>query len=157
MFWLLHHPPRKRAPFSTCSTLCPRNWLDKRDVFIDCGRLGAAPIADEAFERSEMALLLVRPVLPDLHCVVAWLEARTEVGSSLGLVLVGDGPYNKTDVDHALHVEVLGDVPLDPDGVSALISASSRRRSPLLDTRGPSLPDPRALHDERTGGAVGSG
>jgi hypothetical protein len=68
----------------------------------------------------------------DLHCVAAWLKSRTEVASSLGLVLVCEGPYNKTDVDHALHVEVLGDVPLDPDGVSALIGASSRRRSPLL-------------------------
>ena len=102
------------------------------DVFIDCGRLGAAPIADEAFEHADVALLLVRPLLPDLHCVAAWLEARTEVASPLGLVLVGEGPYNKTDVDHALNSEVLGDVPLDPDGVSALISASSRRRSPLL-------------------------
>jgi hypothetical protein len=102
------------------------------DVFIDCGRLGAAPIADEAFDRSNVALLLVRPLLPDLHCVAAWLEARTELASSLGLVLVGEGPYNKTDVDHALHIEVLGDMPVDPDGVAALISASSRRRSPLL-------------------------
>jgi hypothetical protein len=94
-FWLLRHQPRKRAPLSTCSARCPRNFLD-------------------------------------LHCVAAWLEGRTEVASSLGLVLVGEGPYDKTDVDHALNSEVLGDVPFDPDGVSALISASSRRRSPLL-------------------------
>ena len=102
------------------------------DVFIDCGRLGAASIADEAFDRSDVALLLVRPLLPDLHCVAAWLEGRTEVPSSLGLVLVGEGLYNKADVDHALNSEVLGDVPFDPDGVSALFGASSRRRSPLL-------------------------
>jgi hypothetical protein len=102
------------------------------DVFVDCGRLDAASIADEAFDRSDVSLLLVRPLLADLHCVAAWLDGRAEAASRLGLVLVGEGPYTKADVDHALDIGVLGDVPFDPDGVCALIGGSSRRRSPLL-------------------------
>jgi len=125
-------PAQARAALNLLGALPAQLARLAADVFIDCGRLDAASIADEAFDHSDIALLLVRPLLADLHCVAAWLDGHADLASRLGLVLVGEGPYTKAAVDHALHIDVLGDVPFDPDGVSALTGGSSRRRSPLL-------------------------
>lgn len=103
------------------------------DIFVDCGRLSAASLAHDAFASADMALLLVRRQLSDLHALAAWLERRT--GKTDALVLVGDGPYNKAEVEEALHIEVLGEAPFDSDGVASLAGGGSRRTrasSPLL-------------------------
>ncbi len=105
------------------------------DVLIDCGRLDATSIAREAFEDADVALLLARPQLPDMHCLASWLERRTGSARQITVVLVGAGPYKQAEVADALHVEVLGEVPFDPDGVAALTSGAPprvRARSPLL-------------------------
>ena len=117
------------------------------DILVDCGRLSGPSLAHDAFDRANAALLLVRRQLPDLHALAAWLERRGGAPSVPAVVLVGDGPYSKAEVEQALQVEVLGDMPFDPGGASCLERGASprvRARSPLL-RHARSLAD--AVHD----------
>jgi hypothetical protein len=120
------------------------------DVFLDCGRLepttaqgtsSSGAIASLGrFAGADRALLVVRPRLPDLHALGSWLStpgaASITASGRLGLVLVGDGPYSNSEIIDALGVEVLGDIPFDPEAVTALaaVPASDRalRQAPLV-------------------------
>ena len=66
--------------------------------------------------------------------------ARTPRGTPNvpAVVLVGDGPYSRAEVEQALQVEVLGDMPFDPGGASCLERGASphvRRAFTAASTR----------------------
>jgi hypothetical protein len=106
------------------------------DVLADCGRLDPTSPARVMFDGADMEVLLVRPQLPDLHHLAAWLEdtgsARRE---QVRVVLVGAGPYPAEEVRAAMGVEIAGQLPHDPSGVARLAEPPAARasgRSPLL-------------------------
>jgi MinD-like ATPase involved in chromosome partitioning or flagellar assembly len=105
------------------------------DVLVDCGRLDLGSPLGRLWERSDRAVLVVRPRLADLQALATWLENLSFNGDHLGLVTVGDGPFADTEIAEALGVAVLARVPWDPAAAEALVSvpASSRqlRLAPL--------------------------
>lgn len=112
------------------------------DVLVDCGRLEPTTqgTGTAFFAAAELALLVARPRLADLHALGSWLASRAAatfgLSGRLGLVLVGDGPYPDVEVADALGVEVLAHLPYDPEAATALVdvpsSDRSLRRSPLV-------------------------
>lgn len=102
-------------------------------VLVDCGRLDpAAPRG--VFDAADIPLLVCRPQLADLNAVAAFLAARPDAARSV--VLVGPGPYPAGEIAETLGVEVLGQLPWDPEAAAALATTppSSRRltRRPLV-------------------------
>jgi hypothetical protein len=106
------------------------------DVLADCGRLDPTSPARVMFDGADVEVLLVRPQLPDLHHLAAWLEDSGSASrEQLRLVLVGAGPYPAEEVSAAMGVEIAGQLPHDPGGVVHLAEQSTARasgRSPLL-------------------------
>lgn len=106
------------------------------DVLADCGRLDLASPAQAMFDGADVQVLVVRPQLPDLHQVAAWLQdTASQRSEELRVVLVGVGPYPPEEIRAALRVEVVGHVPHDAGGVARLAQAPSARtlgRSALL-------------------------
>jgi len=106
------------------------------DVLADCGRLDPTSPAQAMFNGADKQVLVVRPHLPDLHHVGAWLEdSASQRSEELRLVLVGGGPYPVEEIRAALGVEVVGQVPHDPGGVARLAVPPAPRtlgRSALL-------------------------
>jgi len=107
-----------------------------RDTLIDCGRLDPASPVMGLFTEADLALIVCRPLLPDLHALAAWLEIHREALPHLAVVLTGAGPYRAAEVAEALGAEVLPGLPHDPRGVAQLGagpgSPMRRSRSPLL-------------------------
>lgn len=98
------------------------------DVVVDCGRLEPDSPALGMWDRSDLALIAVRPRLADLHALSAWLDDRPP-GSRLPVVVgVGDGSYPDSEVAEALGVEVAGRLPWDPAGIDGLLSAPASAR-----------------------------
>jgi hypothetical protein len=98
------------------------------DVLADCGRLDPTSPARAMFDRADMRVLLVRPQLPDLHHLAAWLEDTASGAAALPrVVLVGGGPYPAEEVGAALGVEVVGHLSLDAAGVARLAEAADGR------------------------------
>jgi hypothetical protein len=110
------------------------------DVLADCGRLDPTSPARVTFDGADVEVLLVRPQLPDLHHLAAWLEdtgsARRE---QVRVVLVGAGPYPVEEIRAAMGVEIAGQLPHDPSGVARLaeppVARASGRSSLLRSAR----------------------
>ncbi len=100
------------------------------DLLCDCGRLDVASPVLALFSSADLALLVVRRELSDLHVLWASLGGRglapERFGGRLGVLLVGDGPYGAAEVEEAIGAPVLGVVPHDPSGVRALTAESPR-------------------------------
>jgi hypothetical protein len=125
------------------------------DVVADCGRLepggpglGLGVLAGAA----DRVVLVARPRLADLHALATWREDHPLDAPSIGLVLVGDGPYPDDEIAGALGVEVLARLPWDPAAAEGLLSvpASARelRFAPLTRAA-------RTLADRLTAGPTG--
>lgn len=100
------------------------------DVLADCGRLDPTSPARVMFDGADVQVLLVRPQLPDLHHLAAWLEdAGPQHCAQLRVVLVGAGPYPTEEVRAALGVEIAGQFPHDPGGVARLAEPLTTRTS----------------------------
>jgi hypothetical protein len=105
------------------------------DVLADCGRLDLTSAARPVFESADAQVICVRPQLPDLHRLGAWLEDASSRGVQPLVVLVGAGPYSADEVGSALGVEVAAQLPHDPAGVARVAEAPIARahgRSALL-------------------------
>ena len=109
---------------------------DSFDVIADCGRLGAEASAVELAREASLVLLLSRPDVASLSHVASLAAALGPPDEgAVGLVLVGDGPYPRAEVSHAIGVEVVAVLPHDPDGAIALgggAGTRAARRLPLL-------------------------
>lgn len=102
---------------------------------VDCGRLEPDGSNTRLFKESDLSVLVCRPQLGDLNAVAAFFETQQTAVRPL-VVVAGPGPYPSMEIAEALGVEVVGQLPWDPDAASGLISQppSSRRltRSPLV-------------------------
>ena len=110
------------------------------DVLVDVGRLDAATTLPALSVGAGRVLVAVRPRLADLHATSCFIEARRDdapAGSlPVALVVVGDGPYADAEIADALGVEVLGQIPWDPEAAELLctrpVSDRRLRLSPLV-------------------------
>ena len=106
------------------------------DVVADAGRITSrSPSVRELVRRASAVVLVVRPVAAELVVAAHALHDLREHQPSVGLVLVGDGPYAAADVSASLDCDVLGVVADDRRSAEALAhgGGSSRHlaRSPL--------------------------
>jgi hypothetical protein len=110
------------------------------DVIVDCGRLAAPATPWPLLWAADAVLLVVRPLLPSISAAVPTLSAlraqlneRTASLSSLGLLLVGSGPYSAAEVSSQLGAPVIGTLPEDRKSAAALTSGGDVRMSrPLM-------------------------
>lgn len=96
------------------------------DVLVDCGRLDPASTALPLFAAADVAVLVVRPQLPDLQHLADWLQRRRPAAAELGAVLVGPAGFAAADIAETLGVPVWAQLPHDPAGVAALSAGPSR-------------------------------
>lgn len=111
------------------------------DVLVDCGRLDRGSLARETFDRADLRVLLVRPQLPDLHHLAAWLEGDGDDVPQVAIVSVGLGLYPPEEIGDALGIDVLGALPHDPARALLLLEAVSAREQ----ARGPLVRHARSL------------
>lgn len=105
------------------------------DAIVDCGRLGPASPALGLWDGADVALLVLRPTVADLHAVAAWIEGHRPRAERLGLVVAGPGDFPDGEIAAALGVEVWARLPWDPRTAAALaggeVSARALRVAPL--------------------------
>ncbi|HKE73031.1 MAG TPA: hypothetical protein VKB57_05425 [Acidimicrobiales bacterium] len=106
------------------------------DVLVDCGRLDpGSPVVDVALG-ADLLVVIVRPVVAEVHHLAARLAALRP--RALSLLAVGEAPYPVTEVATAVGAAALGTLADDPRAADALTvdgrsaSARSMRRSHLL-------------------------
>ena len=77
----------------------------------------------------DLLLLLVCPLPEHLVALVHQLPAlRAAVSGTVGVVLVGDGPYSANDIEASLGVRVFGTLPDDRSAAEVLRNGGSRSR-----------------------------
>jgi hypothetical protein len=105
--------------------------LADHDAVVDVGRLRpsspAAPLTDAA----DIVLVVLRPRLEDVDTAGQRLPSLIEGTRAVGLVLVGDEPYHRAEVEAVLGVAVLAVVPVDARSAAAVTGGT---------------PGPRVLH-----------
>lgn len=110
------------------------------DVLVDCGRLAAPATPWPLLWAADAMLLVVRPTLPSISAAMPTLGAirsqlneRTASLSSLGLLLVGPGPYSAAEVSNQLRTPVVCTLPDDRKTAEVLSTGGDVRHSrPLL-------------------------
>jgi hypothetical protein len=97
----------------------------------DCGRLDAGSPAHGVLAAADVALLLVRPNLPELSRLAGRLDALAvraqATGTELGLVLAGPG-YDRAQVEEKMAMRVWAQLPFDPKASAALSGAWGTQR-----------------------------
>lgn len=104
--------------------------------FVDCGRLDGRSAALVLAKRAAVTLLVCRPVLEELHSVLAGVVELRAVGCNVGLVLVGEGPWPAEEIAATADVEVFGQLPWDERAArrftcDGLTAGRAFQRSPL--------------------------
>ena len=140
--------------------------LDELAV-VDYGRLDPNGSNSRLFQAADMSVLLCRPQLGDLNALAAFLELeQAPTAGRLLVVLAGQGPYRRAEIADTLAIEVVGQLPWDPEAAAGLMShsPSSRRltRTPLVralrslaeDLAGRTRPDNSASPDLYPAGEV---
>lgn len=107
---------------------------DDGDALVDIGRIRPGTPAWPLVEAADAVLLVARPRVEELQQLPARLRALRAAGSKVGLLLVGDEPYPRTEVASALDVEVVGVLADDARGAAALYGEGDGRlaRSALV-------------------------
>lgn len=101
----------------------------KYDTLVDVGTISSTSPMLAAVRRAKHAVLVTRPTLESiLHAreLVATLSAS---GVRCELIVIGDRPYSPIDVAQGVGAEVVGLLPFDPVGASAL---AGEARSPKV-------------------------
>jgi len=115
------------------------------DVLADCGRLALSRPFHPLLAETSLLMLLVRPALPDLAHLAARVEALRNQARDVALVLAGPGLYPAKEVADTFGVEVLGQLPPDPQG--AAFCSGARPGSSRTAARSPLLRAARSLAD----------
>ena len=106
------------------------------DVLADCGRLSSAATPWPLLYRADLVLLVVhaaslRTISPAMPAAAQLRRELTERGrgpGSLGLLLIGSGPYKSTEIQQRLQLPLFGELPHDARTAAAL-SDGGRLRS----------------------------
>lgn len=151
------------APASSAQLAAAVRLLDERrewaemsagepQILADCGRLVDEPYIAHLLQVSTLLVVLVRPILSEIHHVSSRLPALHALAGRVALVLCGPGPYSAIEVADTLNIEVLGSVSRDAESAAILAGAPGSRRAlarlPLLRSAAELV---EKLHvDERT-------
>lgn len=93
-------------------------------AIVDAGRL-RSPVPIVA--ASDLLAVFVNPVADQLVALTHLVPTlRQAVRGRVAVVLVGDGPYGVEDVERAVGVSVIGQLPNDPDAAEVLRVGGSR-------------------------------
>jgi hypothetical protein len=106
------------------------------DVLADCGRLSSSATPWPLLHHADLVLLIVhaaslRTISPAMPTAAQLRRELTDHGrgpGSMGLLLIGSGPYKATDIQQRLQVPLFGELPHDPRTAAAL-STGGRLRS----------------------------
>ncbi len=92
---------------------------------VDAGRLrSSVPIVTS----SDLLAVLIHPVAEQLVALSHLLPTlRQAIRGQVGVVFVGDGPYQSTEVERSIGVHVLGELPDDRDAAEALRNGGASR------------------------------
>lgn len=93
-------------------------------VLADCGRIDPESPAVPIIRTADAMVLLAHAHDDELSHVAGELRAVTTWNPRPALVLVGDG-YSTDEVEHALHIGVIGRLPHDPKGAAVLCGRST--------------------------------
>ena len=119
------------------------------DVIADCGRLGPDSPALGVVTAAHLTLLVVRPDVEGVVAAQLRASALHDAGlepERLGVVVVGEKPYDRGAVAEALDVPVVAVLASDPRMAAVLSGQSAGRR--LRPDRSPLLRSARALSDD---------
>ena len=105
------------------------------DVLVDCGRLDPGSAVHDVVAEADLLVVVVRPVVAEVHHLAARLSALRP--KALSLLLIGDRPYSVAEVADAVGAEPLGTLPVDDRAAAALTVGQANgarilRRSRLL-------------------------
>ena len=110
-----------------------------QDVVVDAGRLGLFGSPEPLIEAADLALIAVRTDLVSLSAARSWAESlrerfdRAGAGSSLGLLLVGEGePFGAREVAKVLALPVVATVAWDPEHAVVLSRGAQPPRAGSL-------------------------
>jgi hypothetical protein len=109
------------------------------DVLVDCGRLGG-DTPWPLLRAADLVALVVRPTLPSVSASVSavaelhrHVTERSDPTPSLGLMVIGPGPYTTQELSAHLGAPTLVQIPRDSGTAVALgFGGSVRRARPLL-------------------------
>jgi len=110
------------------------------DVLADCGRLATGHPPAPVLYAADVVLVALRPVLPSISSAATTVRvlrgALAEFGNgadTLGLCVIGKGPYTAGEISRELYAPVLVELPEDRRTAAALtLGGSVRKSSPLL-------------------------
>ncbi|MBT8226207.1 MAG: ParA family protein [Dactylosporangium sp.] len=110
------------------------------DVIADCGRLITSTPPWPIVWAADAVLLVIRPTLPSIAAaapaaavLAQQLTDHTASTSALGLLVVGEGPYDARQAAHQLRMPLVGHLPEDSATARVLSFGGSLRLSwPLM-------------------------
>ncbi len=97
------------------------------DVLVDCGRLDPGSPALELMGASDLAVLVVRPVLSQVHHLHARVASLPGTAPT-GLVTIGDSPYPPLDVAGTVRLQLVGLLAHDGRAAAALAGEAGSSR-----------------------------
>jgi hypothetical protein len=109
------------------------------DVIADCGRIAVPHPPAPLLQAADLVLVVMRPHLPSIVATSAAIRSlrisQAEHGAvdSLGLIVVGSGPYSAAEITKQLQTPVVVELPRDVKSATALTEGGAVRHSwPLL-------------------------
>lgn len=98
-------------------------------AIIDIGRVDSTAPSWQITKDADFVVVCIRPVLSEIHHLVATVSLLTQHRVDVVLVLIGDGPYASSDIAQVAKVEVLARLPFDAPGAAALCGANASRKA----------------------------
>lgn len=99
-------PEQTRVSLSGCATrLGGALAAGDGDALVDCGRLAVGSPALPLLAAADRVVVVIRPRVEELQYLVHRLPALREACREVVVMLVGDTPYKRADVQHALGVD----------------------------------------------------
>ncbi|MWA04604.1 hypothetical protein F8568_030350 [Actinomadura sp. LD22] len=102
------------------------------DVVADLGQIGGTDTPTEMLRAADGIVMVLKPTLSQVDAAAPRLDALKELPSdrkTVGLCLIADGPYDAAEVERALGVPVLGELPYSPAHARVLSDGARPRWS----------------------------
>lgn len=118
-------------------------------VLVDCGRLAIQPTAAPLIGGCEWLVLIARPRIEELLALANRSAELAGMGTSVGLILVGEQPYDAREVAGALGLRVFGVLAHDPHAADTLAAVAPSRRLDRCDLLRSAVPIVEEFTGER--------
>ncbi|MGP4001707.1 hypothetical protein [Streptomyces sp. 8N706] len=105
-----------------------RNTQTPHDVIIDLGRRGAFGPSAVLAQRADAVAVVARSTLRGLQAAQVRVEALEESVGNIGLVLIGEGPYQPAEVEKVLRVPVIARLPFNREQAMVLSDGAQQPR-----------------------------